>query len=762
MLLRTPSDILLLFSPPRGQGPRRWLCNVAVLILCAAGSEGRCAAGSEGRCAAGSEGRCAASALAAESLSDLTGPWQLFVDDYLVAKTTGVVRTYHAFEKHHENPIMLPDKPWMDHVVTSGVVLPNEGGKGYRMWHSCWTRKDDDTKHGSPALYSTSKDGIHWEMPILGLVPWIDGSLQNNFLPQGAHPIHTPFNADPKHRYTSMSRGKAGGYGVSFSEDGIHWEAAPDGSPLTGGSDVGTFHYDARTGMYRGYVKVIRNVSGLRRRCVALSATKDPCCWPPLELVMAPDDFDDRWIENGTIQRTHFYGCPVVAYETMYIGLLWIFRAEDDRGYFHGPVFSELVTSRDGAHWLREQGDRPPILEVGPPGSWDQGMNYTGQMLVENDTIKVYYTGSPDDHDVFPIHGAVGLATLRKDGFASLDSGNAVVAKVMTKRLENAAGPLHVNYDGSHTNIGGYLAVEVLDASGSVIKGYGKKDCNPLGGDSVDQIVTWGERKELPTGVGPIRLHFLMKNTSLYSFMAGGNVEVIDEPAGAILAALYTFENDQGKNATDVLQADGRQRVLFRGVAKVDIKPDNAAFGKRSMAIGSRFRPLNRLEIEGTSQLGTHFTLAAMVKSDDNRLARLFSNYNSSGPVDCSQLVFDFDPQGKVITGLRLMCKGIIIESDPVTFADNAYHHLAVTYDDGRVDFYLDGNQVGRQHLPGGEPVVLARNLLVGEDAELGPHEQLTGHIDDLLVLGRTLTADEVKTLSEKGAESCLQQLIGP
>jgi len=56
-----------------------------------------------------------------------------------------------------------------------------------------------------------------------------------------------------------------------------------------------------------------------------------------------------------------------------------------------------------------------------------------------------------------------------------------------------------VNYDGSRTGIGGYLAVEVLDADGRVVEGYSKRDCDPLGGDSIDQIVTWGERKELPT-----------------------------------------------------------------------------------------------------------------------------------------------------------------------------------------------------------------------------------------------------------------------
>ncbi len=60
---------------------------------------------------------------AGKSMGDLTGDWQLFVDDYLVASKANVVRTYHPFEMHPGNPIMVADKPWMDHVVTSGVVL---------------------------------------------------------------------------------------------------------------------------------------------------------------------------------------------------------------------------------------------------------------------------------------------------------------------------------------------------------------------------------------------------------------------------------------------------------------------------------------------------------------------------------------------------------------------------------------------------------------------------------------------------------------
>ena len=89
--------------------------------------------------------------------------------------------------------------------------------------------------------------------------------------------------------------------------------------------------------------------------------------------------------------------------------------------------------------------------------------------------------------------------------------------------------------------------------------------------------------------------------------------------------------------------------------------------------------------------------------------------------------------------------------SKPVSFADGKYHHLCVTYDDGHVRFYLDGADLGESWLPGGAPVTMARDLLVGEDAELGSDEQFNGNIDDILVLGRVLPAEAIQQIATKG-----------
>jgi len=686
---------------------------------------------------------------AAKPLDDLTGPWILFVDDHAVAQKTRIVRKYYAFKKHKDNPIMVPDRPWEKDVISVNTVLPTEDGTGYRMWYYCWTGKKNG--HGSYNCYATSKDGIKWEKPELGLYTWEgDGSTRNNIVPEsGSSIMHTPWTGDPSRQYQAVT---GGNYYASASPDGLHWKKLSD-KPIVSGGDVGYFRWDPHTRKFRGQVKVGSVVSGLSRRSVGFTEGADLLPMPELRRIMAPDDFDDRWVNPNTVQRTHFYGCPFFSYESMYIGLLWIFRATDEEeGYFHGPIFVELVTSHDGFHWLRQEGDRPPILDVTkPPRPWDGGMVAAMSLVRVGNNLRLYYAGYDGPHDWLPFHSGIGLATLRKDGFASLDAGNAP-ADVLTKRLKGTQGPLHMNYRAKD----GELRVEVLDAEGKVISGFSRDDCDAMSADNVDQIVTWRGKPAWPDGADPVRLRFVMRMASLYSFSAGDNVTVVDEAAPTPLQVLYTFEGDQPAAMTDKLWADDFQKLRLMGTAKIDREAANAAKGKQSLKFGTVFRPLHRLKIEGTSSLGKHFTLALSARSDENKPARLFSAYNGNRPVNTSELVFDCDPRGRAIEGLRLICKGIPVESRPLKFADGKYHHLAVTYDDGHVNFYLDGKDAGEAWLPGGAPVTLCRDLLVGEDLELGSDEQLRGNLDDILVLGRALSAAQIAALSEKGAEAMI------
>lgn len=472
-----------------------------------------------------------AHAQAPRSLNDLTGPWHLFVDDHAIQSKTGVSRVYHPFTKYANNPVMIADRPWEGrHIYVYGTALHNESGPGYRLWYHALSNDPDRTHN----LYATSPDGINWTKPNLGIVSY-NGSTNNNFYIRrggGDHilsVIHTPWEANPGRRYKLINfDGATSRFLGAWSADGLHWTDATSNPIIPPASDVANFAWDPHNARYNGYLKMNSYVRNLRRRSVGFTcSTEFNTLWPTHYLILEPDDFDDRWATG--VQRTHFYGLCAFPYETMYLGFLWIFRATDPEGYYDGVIFVELVTSHDGVNWQRQEGNRPPILPLGPAGSWDDGMVFTTQHpLVESDTIKLWYGGSSGTHASFiNDRTSIGLATLRKDGFASLDAGTSS-GTILTRRLLNAQGPLRLNYAAS---AGGSVRVEVTDELGAAIPGYSLAHCTPLTGNSTSEAVAWGGQTQLPTEPAFTRLRFVLQKASLYSFMAGDSAQVIAPPA---------------------------------------------------------------------------------------------------------------------------------------------------------------------------------------------------------------------------------------
>ena len=473
---------------------------------------------------------------AAGSLDDLTGPWQLLVDDYLIAAKTNVVRKYYPFTKYAGNPVLVPQQAWEQLTYIYGTVLPNETRTGYRMWYQT-LRTNDPCTAPSTQLYATSTDGISWTKPILNQCAWC-GSTANNMYYQGfmTSVMHTPWDPDPARSYKLMNL-DAGGWSVAWSSNGINFVSAPNNPVFTAGSDSGQAWWDPRAQQYRLYVKNNWvDTHGLNRRAISLATTANFTNWPATApLVLWPDTFDDRWSLNVT-QRTHFYGLSAFAYESMYLGFLWIHRATNltsnpagYEGYQIGPIFSELVSSRDGVHWTCEEGDRPPVLGLGT-NTWDAGMVFTPRSpVVEGSTIKLWYGGFKNQHDTAlkKQQGAIGLATLRKDGFASLDAG-ASAGTILTRTFVGTGGALLVNYRTNTSS--GWVKAEALDEDTNVLTGYSQADCVPLTGNSTTQAVTWTGHGELPAGQRSLRLRFLLQNASIYSFMAGSNAAPVEAP----------------------------------------------------------------------------------------------------------------------------------------------------------------------------------------------------------------------------------------
>src|SRR5205814_9626028 len=96
-------------------------------------------------------------------------------------------------------------QPWKGAMSTPyGAVPREEEGEGYRMWYDAYW---DGECHNR---YATSKDGIHWTTPELGLVSY-RGSKDNNILFRRTRQdhlpqvIYTPWASNPERRYKLMN-----------------------------------------------------------------------------------------------------------------------------------------------------------------------------------------------------------------------------------------------------------------------------------------------------------------------------------------------------------------------------------------------------------------------------------------------------------------------------------------------------------------------------------------------------------------------------
>jgi hypothetical protein len=86
-------------------------------------------------------------------------------------------------------------------------------------------------------------------------------------------------------------------------------------------------------------------------------------------------------------------------------------------------------------------------------------------------------------------------------------------------------------------------------------------------------------------------------------------------------------------------------------------------------------------------------------------------------------------------------------------------HHFAATYENGKIRLYIDGKQVAENKTVKPLPLDFTLgNLRFGND--YAPNGLLNslfiGYADDILVLKRALSAQEIKKLAEQGAEKTL------
>ena len=458
---------------------------------------------------------------------------QLFVDDFLIERTT-LKREFHRPEYYSENPVLNADRPWeqKQHGPREGpVAMPFSDGVWYdphdnlfKMWYLA----DYGDRH---LCYATSKDGIHWEKPSLDVVPGTNivfprpGDARVVWLDLDEKDLSRRFKLVITHGEDIIGPGKEwyGSRGVMyvhFSPDGIHWGPAVSKTGPTG---------DRNSAFYNPFRK--RWIFSIREHSAPLGTDRPARSrryWESPDLISnLPWRYDeptmwvgaDRLDQYGPRKSTlpELYNLDVVAYESVLVGLFCILRDTEEMKIFR-PKINEIFVgfSRDGFHWDRP--DRQAFLPVSQEtNAWNWGnvQSAGGCFLVVGDQLYFYVSGRKGDAPHFQDAGcSTGLATLRRDGFASMNASGQT-GKLETRPVVFSGKHLFVNVDA----VGGELRAEILDKDGKVINPFTASNCIPINGSKTCFEVKWNGVADLAAIAGkPVRFRFSLRGGSLYSF----------------------------------------------------------------------------------------------------------------------------------------------------------------------------------------------------------------------------------------------------
>jgi hypothetical protein len=432
----------------------------------------------------------------------------LVLDSRIIEQVHNAVLTVGTINKHPSNPLFKEDKAWekrFDNLY--GNVVFNREQQTYHCWYSPFivdhsstgmSQTQRDAKRYRPPprremaiCYATSKDGITWNKPSLGLVEY-EGSKNNNIIWRGPHGAGVTKDAnepDASRRYKMIMQGLS----TSYSADGIHW-SEPD--KIKG---IGKIAGDTHNNVFwnqsdQTYVAMTRTWGPLGRQVTRLQS----------------DDFT-RWQNTGVVlegtKKSHQpYAMPVFFHGGVFIGLVAIHAQPPiDR------VWTELAWSPDSKQWHRISPGKPLIPCSDKVLDYDYGCVYAcAHPVFLPDEIRLYYGGSDYYHYGWRT-GNLSLATLRPDGFAGYEQKSSLdPALIITKVIAPSSTTLRVSAD---VNPQGTLKVTLTDTKDRPLT-----KVVTIRKSVTDHPIEIRIPPNMQKEKSNIKLRFELQNAKLYSF----------------------------------------------------------------------------------------------------------------------------------------------------------------------------------------------------------------------------------------------------
>jgi hypothetical protein len=449
----------------------------------------------------------------------------LLLDGDTIGEMRGLKRVFHSPTKHPDNPLVHEDHPWEHGTLYPCWVLRDDERDLFHMWYRAVDMPNGTEAPGEYGCYAYSDDGVRWTKPSLGRVEY-RGSTDNNIIATNS-PAAVMLNADPEltpQRYLAFWPGEQP-FSLSFraSDDGIEWTklSIPETGDLRHTPIVSN-----RSGKYytTGQGWAGSNPWGGNRRGVMRCQSSDLATWEGRRIIFAAEEHGGDDLEFYTMDTAWRY--MEHTYAGLHLGFLHCFHTDLDgrrnpvnHAAMSGTIDVSLAISRDTIDWSLPN-DLEAFLPLGEQqDDFDTGMVFISSMIEYKDRLLFYYGGWNIDHGQLMAdpekigRSDIGLAELRLDGFASVESTGDY--GVMTTAPITISGTvLELNADARE----GSVAVDIVGEDGSILRS--QDDCSAIKADNPRQTVRWNGEHDLADLVGrTVRLRFgLTGIAKLYSF----------------------------------------------------------------------------------------------------------------------------------------------------------------------------------------------------------------------------------------------------